>query len=149
MKDTDTKIVNKNASMNFEHQIFKLGLVFIAISAIIVFIYFKIIAPNVDIPTCMWDSILGIYCPGCGGTRAVIALLHGDIILSLWYHPVVLYSVVIFSAFMLSQGFARITNYRYIKGIPFYNWYLYGALLIIVINVVVKNILRLHWNIVL
>ena len=30
---------------------------------------------------------LGGYCPGCGGTRALIALAHGNLGQALWYHP--------------------------------------------------------------
>ena len=37
---------------------------------------------------CYFRTHFHIYCPGCGGSRAVIALLQGDIIKSLWYNPI-------------------------------------------------------------
>lgn len=30
-------------------------------------------------PSCIFHKLLGLYCPGCGNTRALAALLHGDI----------------------------------------------------------------------
>lgn len=30
-------------------------------------------------PACMLLSTTGLYCPGCGGTRAVFDLAHGDV----------------------------------------------------------------------
>ncbi|MCI8516940.1 MAG: DUF2752 domain-containing protein [Hungatella sp.] len=36
---------------------------------------------------CLFHALTGLYCPGCGGTRAVGYLLHGDLIKSLQYHP--------------------------------------------------------------
>lgn len=29
-------------------------------------------------PVCMFHELTGLYCPGCGGTRSVYALLHGN-----------------------------------------------------------------------
>ncbi|HUC84572.1 MAG TPA: DUF2752 domain-containing protein [Candidatus Acidoferrales bacterium] len=29
-------------------------------------------------PVCQFHRLTGLYCPGCGGTRALYALLHGD-----------------------------------------------------------------------
>jgi hypothetical protein len=34
-------------------------------------------------PTCMFHAATGLYCPGCGATRALYALLHGDFLLAL------------------------------------------------------------------
>jgi len=43
---------------------------------------------------CLLASTTGIPCPGCGMTRAVFALLHGDIHASLHYHPLLIPSAV-------------------------------------------------------
>lgn len=40
--------------------------------------------------TCVSQRLLGLPCPGCGMTRALVALLHGDLGASLRYHPVAL-----------------------------------------------------------
>lgn len=40
---------------------------------------------------CPFKYVTGFYCPGCGGTRAVWYLLHGHILLSIQYHPLVFY----------------------------------------------------------
>jgi Protein of unknown function (DUF2752) len=34
-------------------------------------------------PVCQFHQLTGLNCPGCGGTRAVYALLHGDLRLAL------------------------------------------------------------------
>lgn len=44
------------------------------------------------IPPCALYSLTGYYCPGCGGTRALICLLQGKIITSFLYHPIVPYA---------------------------------------------------------
>ena len=35
------------------------------------------------LPKCLFHEWTGLYCPGCGGTRALYALLHGDLKTSL------------------------------------------------------------------
>ena len=30
------------------------------------------------VPPCLFYRVSGLYCPGCGGTRAIRALLEGD-----------------------------------------------------------------------
>ena len=44
---------------------------------------------------CLFYCATGIYCPGCGGTRAVKYLLEGNLLKSLWYHPLVGYLVLV------------------------------------------------------
>lgn len=141
--------MSTNKPSEVENQIFKLGIILFIVVIGVLAILVKIILPNYEVPSCIWNELLGIYCPGCGGTRSFMALMKGEFLLSLWYHPLVIYAVTIYGAFMISHVFAKITKYRYIKGIPFYPWYLYLALFIIVLNVIIKNILLIFWNITL
>ena len=48
-----------------------------------------------------------VYCPGCGGTRATIALLHFDLIHSLCYNPVVVMIVIDFLSVVILQVITR------------------------------------------
>lgn len=34
-------------------------------------------------PVCLFHKLTGLYCPGCGGTRAAYQLLHGHLLLAL------------------------------------------------------------------
>ena len=52
---------------------------------------------------CVFKRIVGIYCPGCGGTRAVHALLAGHFLESLYLHPAVLYFTSFYLIFMIKM----------------------------------------------
>ena len=46
-------------------------------------------AVHVDFPLCPTAASFGIPCPGCGLTRATLALLHGNVHEALHLHPLV------------------------------------------------------------
>lgn len=129
-----------------ETELFYIGLIFLAAGSVLWGVYDIALSRFMpDIP-CFFLSALNMYCPGCGGTRALRALLQGNFILSIWYHPLILYTAVVGGGFMITQGLHRI-GLKGIVGWKFHNWYLYGALLVVAGNFILKNVLRLIWGI--
>ena len=132
--------------LTLEDRLFEIGLVMLTAGCAVVAVYFGVILKKYEVPPCVLSTYLRIYCPGCGGTRAVEALLHGQILESVWYHPIVLYTVLVFGGFMLTQGLERL-GVRYIRGWKYHDWHLYGAVVVLVCNFLIKNLLRWIWGV--
>ncbi len=121
----------------------------IGIIVIIVYIVFKI--NNISITAinpydCFAYNMFGLYCPGCGGTRAVKYLLDGNILMSLKYHPAVLYTAVLLFFFMSSHTLKIITGGK-VKTIGLRPIYFYILVGIIILQCIVKNMLILFADI--
>ncbi len=120
-------------------------------------------AAHISVPPCVFLRLTGLYCPGCGGTRACIALLHGQLLRSVYYHPVVVYGAAVYLAYatrnllaLLAIAAKRPGAFRgkFIRaagawlakrpqGMAFRNGYLYGAIAIILLNWACKNLFHL------
>jgi hypothetical protein len=96
---------------------------------------------------CLFHAATGYYCPGCGGTRAIYALFTGHPLRSFIYHPIVLYVVLIGGYFMISQTIERISRHRLAVAMHYRAVYLWGVLVMIVLNVIVKNAALLAWGV--
>lgn len=129
-----------------EDQLFDIGLVFLLIAVAVFILYQLVLKSVIKMRPCLFSTFLGIYCPGCGGTRAVEALFHGHILKAVWYHPLVPYTAVIYGGFMMSHMLNRM-GFKKIKGWKFHNCYLYAAVVIIAVNFIVKNLLRIVFGI--
>ncbi|MEO7348962.1 MAG: DUF2752 domain-containing protein [Terrimesophilobacter sp.] len=60
-------------------------------------------------PPCILLHFTGLQCPGCGGTRAMFSLLHGDVATSLAMNPLVIagyvaVAVSLFGIFLDQRG---------------------------------------------
>lgn len=136
----------RKSDRTLERQLYISGLAALIASVILGIVFFRYLLPHLTVP-CIFLLVTGLYCPGCGGTRAVDALFHGEILLSLWYHPLVFYTVVLYVVFMGSHTLELfIPGF---KGLKFRNWYVYGALGIVIVNCIVKNVLLLGFGITL
>ena len=97
--------------------------------------------------SCLLYTLFHVYCPGCGGTRAVFALLRGDVLQSLYYHPVVVYTVVMYAWYLISNTVQWLSKEKIRIGTNFKTWYGVVAIVIIVVNWVVRNVLLFVWEI--
>ena len=142
--------ISTKSTGSLEDHLYKAGWIFLVLGLSGSMLYLHYIVPFLENTgyTCVVYRLFGIYCPGCGGTRAVSALLRGHFLAATWYHPLVTYTAVIFGGFMLSQTLARLQVGR-IQGWRFHEWHLYGAVAVMIVNFIVKNILLLGFHITL
>lgn len=90
---------------------------------------------------CLFHEATGFYCPGCGGTRAIVLLMTGHPLLSLYCHPLVLYGVIsviyVLLLFIISK--LNLSN----RPFQFPTKLLWGALILLIVQCAYKNILVL------
>lgn len=87
---------------------------------------------------CRFRALTGYYCPGCGGTRAVDALIRGQIIASLRYHPAVLYVFIGVIIFSLSHTLNILTRKK-IRALLFRESFFYVMIGLIALQWIIKN----------
>ena len=113
------------------------GILFASIAVYLVFQYFDW---SIRLPMCMMLRFTGLYCPGCGGTRAFISLLHGRFLDSLYYHPIVLYGAAVGLWYLISHTIEYASRDKYRIGMRYRDIYLYIAVSLILLNWIIKNI---------
>ena len=87
---------------NTDKLLYEFGLVALGIGIAAVLLYFctGINVLRLDYP-CIFNKVTGLCCPGCGGTRAFRALLHGQILRSIYDYPPLIFGVVVYIIFMV------------------------------------------------
>ena len=63
-------------------------------------------------PTCPFYRYAHIYCPGCGATRAVSALLHGRVVRAIRYNFLVIALMPLLTAVAAAAYWSAITKNR-------------------------------------
>jgi hypothetical protein len=64
-------------------------------------------AESVWMPKCPFKLLTGLQCPGCGGQRAVHALLHGDVVGALRYNWFLIYAAPYLLLLIVERFFLR------------------------------------------
>ena len=111
------------------------------ISVLSVSLFYNLLFSKDLIGYCAFLSVFKIYCPGCGGSRSLNALLNFDIIKSFIYYPpipitsfILLYTdITLFISIVRKTEKIKGLSYRIFLIIP----------IAIILNFVVRNILLL------
>ena len=90
--------------------------------------------------TCVILNKLHIYCVGCGGTRAVISLLHFDLVGALRYNVTAPLAVAVYLYYNVRAFIAiKKDDKAYFKKQKY--WLVYVVLAVMILNAVLKNVL--------
>ena len=94
--------------------------------------------------TCAIRDLCGLPCPGCGGTRAFYYLFRGNIRESLRLNATVLYGVGAYLHFMLVMFWRKCFNRNGAEREIQIQYYLYGAVIVILVQWLVKIFNIIH-----
>ncbi|MCD2493713.1 DUF2752 domain-containing protein [Lacrimispora sp. NSJ-141] len=130
-----------------ERTLYLLGLAAILVVAAASFIirYFHIPLGG-PLMACPIYSLTGFFCPGCGGTRAFRLLFQGKITASIICHPLVIYGMAVFGIFMVSHTLRIFTKGK-IGGMTYRHIYIKIAVVLLILNVIVKNLAWICWHV--
>lgn len=123
-----------------EDQLYMIGLCLLLTAPLLFSVYWYLRArlPFLAMP-CILRTVTGYYCPGCGGTRAVYALLHLRLWRSFCYHPLVPYAAAVYLWFMISHTIQKLSGGCLRIGMKWNPNWLWAALVILMLNVIVKD----------
>lgn len=123
-----------------EDQLYITGLILLLAAPVLVltYCYLRARLPFFAMP-CLLRTFTGYYCPGCGGTRAVWSLLHLQLWRSFCYHPMVPYGAALYVWFMLSHTIEKLSHHRLRIGMKWDPLWLWIALVLLLLNVLVKD----------
>ena len=87
-----------------------------------------------------------VYCPGCGGTRALMALARGQLGQALRYHPPVVVTLFLAAAYLLTQTVWRLRG-KGGGGLPYYRRRPGPVGALFLVNCLVRDVLWLGFGI--
>ncbi len=130
--------MNKKEFLSDDEKMYRF---FLGAIPVILIMYFVLNYVEIGTPLmqeCQLHYWTGLYCPGCGATRAVTFLIHGDIANSLFYYPAVLPTAIFIVVYVTSHTLSKVTSGK-IKGMHYRWWYVLVPVILIVVNFIWKN----------
>ena len=114
----------KESEPMLETRLYRCGWIFLFILCVLE-IAKKVLFPHFVLSfgthPCVFYTLTGYFCPGCGGTRSLRALLSGKIFVCAVDFPMIFYAAVVI-------------------GMKYRETWVYASLVIVVIHFVVKNL---------
>lgn len=89
---------------------------------------------------CTFHEVTGLYCPGCGCTRAAKFLIRGDVKQSLIFNPIVLYICIATFIFLLFAVKYKVSG-KVLKKDRIILPMLYIGVFILLVNWIIKDFL--------
>lgn len=109
------------------------------VSAVLIYFLATFVINYITFPPCLLYKVTGIYCPSCGITRAVEALLSGDILLSVRQNGF-LFIYIFCVLWIYLELFVKIVLEKKFKFSILKLKFLYALLIILGIYTVLRNI---------
>lgn len=66
------------------------AVMFLMCASVVVVVYLFDPTRSRIYPPCIFHAVTGLYCPGCGSTRALHQLLHGNVVGALRFNPLII-----------------------------------------------------------
>lgn len=101
--------------------------------------------PNLNFP-CLFHLATGYYCPGCGGTRALAALFHGQFLRSFLYHPVVLYVALLLLRILAGSGLELVRSGHFTWSRKLKKYDIFWILFLTIAHFLLLNALKAFWG---
>ena len=95
---------------------------------------------------CVLNNQFHLYCPGCGGTRAMFALMRFDILDSIRSNPIFLYLVLLFFYYYIGTTLAVWKHGRKIYFHPGM-WMIWAGVVLLCYTLLVRNVLAVQFGI--
>lgn len=136
----------KNELGNTDKLLYELGLVALGIGIAAVLLYFTT-GINVLVLKypCVFNKVTHLCCPGCGGTRALRALLKGEIFKSIYDYPPLIFAAVIYVVFMVRCTLYIVFGIRKSRDGAVVK-YLYIFLALMIVQWIVKLVAQIFFN---
>lgn len=93
---------------------------------------------NISLPKCYVYELTGLYCPGCGCTRSVYALVHGDILLSLRENVLPVMMLVVLSVLYIELLFRAFG--KRVRSIIRNKYFMWGVMIFFAVYTILRNI---------
>lgn len=90
-------------------------------------------------PPCTFHALTGLYCPGCGATRCLAAIVHGDLAQAAAYNPLLVVAMPPLAVALFAMAFRMWTGRRLpLPRLP--AWSIYAIFWIVVVYAVLRNV---------
>ncbi|WP_176762411.1 DUF2752 domain-containing protein [Eubacterium oxidoreducens] len=133
--------MKKKRLTKIDKTIYLTGLI-LAIACALFLISNRLFGQWFHLSPCLFHTLTGYYCPGCGGTRAVIAFFHGRFIQSFFYHPVVPLFFIGYLIYMITNSIHLISK-GHTPLLHAHARYLWILLIVTIANWIIKNLFLL------